>query len=220
MKLLLTSKGGFPNQDLVTACSDLVGKPVEDISFAVINEAYSVMGNDKRWVAMQLNAIATKFGGTMDIVNLRALDLDQIEQRLIAADAVYCVGGHTDFLMRTVLDSGLDRIISGVLDKKVWVGSSAGSMILGHRTPIVASETELTDGNDYGISKYLELVDFGICPHTDRKGYPSSIQEMESIYGAQPEVPIYGLADDSAVLVDGDQISVIGSKPIIFSGNT
>ncbi len=220
MRLLLTSEGGFPTQEIVDACIELVGKPASEISFAVINEAYPGEPGDKRWVIMQLNAIATKFGGPVELVNLRALSSDQVVDKMADCDAIYCVGGHTDFLMRTFIDTGFDTSIRDTLETKVWVGSSAGSMVLGHRTPVLVSETELTDGNEYGIDSYLELVDFGICPHVDRIGYPSTNEELRRTFGSQPNVPIYGIADDAAVVVDGDKVSFIGTEPLMIFRNT
>ncbi len=216
MKLLLTSEGGFPNPDLVAATCDLVGKPAEEISFAVINEAYPAQGGDKRWVVMQLNALSTKFGGDLEFLNLRALSFAQVEERLAGCDAVYCVGGHTDFLMRTVVDSGFDKIIQRVLETKVWVGSSAGSMIIGHRAPILDLSRPLSDGETYGVESYLELVDLAISPHIGRDGYPSNLAELTETHGEGLSVPIFGLRDDAAVMINGDQVSVIGSEPLVI----
>lgn len=49
MKLVLCSEG-FHTLNTVQACVDLVGKPRDQITFAVINEAYSAEHGDKRWV--------------------------------------------------------------------------------------------------------------------------------------------------------------------------
>src|SRR3990167_3692811 len=98
MKLVLCSEG-FHTQNTVQACVDLVSKPREEITFAVINEAYAAAHGDKRWVISNLNDVAKNFPAEMDIVNLLALSLSEVEERILQKDAIFVVGGHTDYLM-------------------------------------------------------------------------------------------------------------------------
>lgn len=64
----------------VQACIDLVGRPQDEISVAIINEAYAVEEGDKYWVLNNLNSVANNFKGGIDIVNLLALPLDKVEE--------------------------------------------------------------------------------------------------------------------------------------------
>lgn len=66
MKLILCSEG-FHTQNTVEACIKLVGKPKDQISIAIINEAFAVEEGDKRWVLDNLNSVASNFRGEVVI---------------------------------------------------------------------------------------------------------------------------------------------------------
>ena len=56
MKLVLASQG-FMNDKIANEVSKLVGKPLDNINVAIINEAYVVLGGDKskRWLINELS---------------------------------------------------------------------------------------------------------------------------------------------------------------------
>lgn len=109
MKLVLCSEG-FHTANTVQACVELVGKPQNKISVAVINEAYAVEEGDKYWVLDNLNSVAKNFKSGLDIINLlkaaktypgvvyglrddSALVVNGAEQRLIGSEPVKIVAG-------------------------------------------------------------------------------------------------------------------------------
>src|SRR5882672_9743971 len=98
MKLVLCSEG-FYTPNTVQACVELCGKPQDQISLAIINEAYAVEDGDKYWVLDNLNDAAKNFKGGLDIVNLLALPLDKVEENIMKRDVIYVIGGNTDYLM-------------------------------------------------------------------------------------------------------------------------
>jgi hypothetical protein len=77
MKLVLCSEG-FHTPNTVEACVKLVGKPQDQISIGIINEAYAVEEGDKRWVLDNLNSVATNFSGEIDIIDLLALSIEEL----------------------------------------------------------------------------------------------------------------------------------------------
>jgi len=110
MKLVLCSEG-FHTQNTVQTCVDLVGKPQNKITFAVINEAFAAEHGDKRWVLNNLSDVAKNFPAEMDIVNLLALPLSEVEERILQKDAIFVVGGHTDYLMSVFVKTGFDTLL-------------------------------------------------------------------------------------------------------------
>lgn len=54
---------------------------------------------DKRWSFDEMYNLSRVVGGEIDVVNLLALDLKTIEQRMDFADVIYVVGGLSDYLM-------------------------------------------------------------------------------------------------------------------------
>ncbi len=147
MKFVLCSEG-FHTPNTVEACVKLVGKPQDEISIGIINEAYAVEDGDKRWVLDNLNSVATNFSAEIDIVNLLALPIEEVETRLADKDVIFVVGGDTDYLMSVFQKTGFDKLLPKLLETKVYVGSSAGSMVVGKR--INADAYRLIYGEDSG----------------------------------------------------------------------
>lgn len=216
MKLLLCSEG-FSTPEIVEACVNLAGKPPDQISIGVINEGYAVELDDKRWVINNLNDVANNFSGKLDLVNLLALSTDGILNRLQAVDVIFVVGGNTDYLMHVFQISGLATLLPALLESKVYVGSSAGSMVLGHRISTEAYQDIYGEDLDFGITKYMDLVDLAIKPHLYSPVFPNNRPEVLERVARGLEFPVYGLRDDSAVIVNGEDISIIGSDPFLIA---
>ncbi|HEX6461762.1 MAG TPA: Type 1 glutamine amidotransferase-like domain-containing protein [Candidatus Saccharimonadales bacterium] len=215
MKLILAS-AGFSTPEIANKCAELVGKPKEDISIAVINEAYAVEHGDHGWVLTDLNQIKDDFKGRMELVNLLALNLEKIKERIELADVIFVVGGHTDYLMSVFQKTGFDSLLPELLKTKIYVGSSAGSMVLCNRVSTKAYAEIYGEENDYGIKEYLGLVDLAIKPHLGNllfpKNNPDKLLEVAKDYKGL----VYGLRDDSAIVVDGSEQYTIGSKPVVI----
>lgn len=215
MKLILCSEG-FHTPNTVQACVDLVSKPRNKITFAVINEAFAAEHGDKRWVIDNLNDVAKNFPAEMDIVNLLALPQKEVEERILQKDAIFVVGGHTDYLMSVFVKTGFDKLLPKLLKSTVYVGSSAGSMVMGKRLSSEAYKTMYKEVVGYGTTKYLEFVDFSIMPHIDSEDFPGRKDKLIEA-SKKHDGKIYGLRDDSAVVVEDKKIKIIGSKPYEFN---
>ncbi len=213
MKLLLTS-AGFTTPQLVQKCAELVGKPQKLINFAIINEAYAVEHGDHGWVLDDLNHIRNNFKGSMELVSLLALDLETVKERMEKADVIFVVGGHTAYLMSVFKKTGFDKLLPQLLKTKVYVGSSAGSMVVCKRLSTEAYTKVYGEEGDYGTTAYLGLVDVAIKPHLGSKLFPKNRQEILLEVTKGYKGTVYGIADDSAIIVDGSKVSLIGSKPV------
>jgi dipeptidase E len=213
MKLLLASAGLY-TPEIVAKCVELVGKPQDKINFAVVNEAYAVEHGDHGWVLDDLNRIKDNFKGRMELINLLALDSATVQERIGLADVIFVVGGHADYLMSVFKKTGFDKLLPRLLKAKVYVGSSAGSMVIGNRVSTEAYATVYGEENDYGITKYMSLVDFAIKPHLGSKLFPKNRKEVLLDVAKDYKGTLYGLKDDSAIVVEDDRTYLIGSEPI------
>lgn len=213
MKLILAS-AGFYTPEIASECVKLVGKPADQINIAVINEAYAVEHGDHTWVLDDLNRIKKYFSGSMELVNLLALSLAAVEERLNAADVIFVVGGHTDYLMSVLNKTGVARLLPELLKTKVYVGSSAGSMVLGKRVSTEAYRQVYGEAEDHGITKYLELVDVAIKPHFGNPQFSSNNPEVLLDVAKHYTGTIVGLADEAAVVIDGSKQYVVGPEPL------
>ena len=211
MKLLLCSEG-FATPEIIQACADLCGKPNDQISVAIINEAYAVEPGDKRWVIEGMRRVADNFG-EVDIIGLLALSAETIASRIAGKDLIFVIGGNTDYLMSVFQKSGFASLLPQLLQNKVYVGSSAGSMVLGKRISEAAYKLIYGEESIYGITEYLGLVDFSLMPHLDSPDFPNRRETLLTAVGAF-QGKVYGIRDDTAVVINGDEMSVIGSGPV------
>lgn len=214
MKLVLCSEG-FNTPNTVEACAKLVGKPKDQISVGIVNEAYAVENGDKRWVLDNLNSVASNFTGEIDIIDLLALSIEEVEERLSSKDVIFVVGGDTDYLMSVYQKTGFGKLLPKLLETKVYVGSSAGSMVVGKRISAAAYRLIYGEDSKWDITDYVGLVDLSVMPHLDSPHFPNRKESLLEAVGSF-EGKVYGLRDDSAVVVDGNDISTIGSEPIII----
>ncbi len=212
MKLVLCSEG-FYTQNTVEACVKLVSKPQNEIKVAIVNEAFAVQHGDKRWVLDNLNSVAKHFPSELDIIDLLALNIDEIEQRLSDKDVIFVVGGHTDYLMHVFNKSGFSELLPKLLEDKVYVGSSAGSMVIGRRLSTEAYTKVYGEDQDFGITEYMNLVDLAIKPHLDSDNFPNNRAKILDEFASGTDFPVYGLRDDAAIVINGDHQESIGSKP-------
>lgn len=216
MKLLLTS-AGFTTKEIRDSLAELVEKKLQDISVAIINEGYVVEEGDKRWNIEELSSIAKTVGGRIELVNLLALDKYAIEKKIINTDAVFVIGGHTDYLMSVFNKSGFSMLLQESLKDKVYIGSSAGSMVLGKRVSTIFYQEVFGEGEEYGISSYLERYDFAIKPHLDSPQFHGRDKEAMIKASRGYTGKIYAIRDDQAVVVTDPDVSFIGGDPIVFS---
>ena len=217
MKLVLCSEG-FHTENTVHACIELCGKPQDEIKVAIINEGYAVETGDKRWVMDNLNDVAKNFPAELDIVNLLALSLDEIEARIMGKDVIFVVGGNTDYLMHVFNKTGFDKLLSKLLETKVYVGSSAGSMVMGKRVPGEAYRKIYGEPYDHGVTEYFGFVDLAIKPHFMSLHFPNNRPEVLQEVASGMPFPVYGLQDDSAIVVNGEEQKFIGSEPYKVKG--
>lgn len=212
MKLVLCSEG-FRTEHTVKACVDLVGKPQQDITVAIINEAYAVEEGDKRWVLRNLNDVAQNFTAKIDLINLLALPIEQIEARITQCDVIYVVGGNADYLMHVFKKSGFADMLPDLLKTKVYVGSSAGSMVMGKKISPTAYYDVYGRHEKFEGNAYLELVDFALMPHMNAPAWTNCTPEKLDTLMRDSHFPAYGLQDDAAIIVNDNTVSFVGSVP-------
>lgn len=215
MKLVLCSEG-FHTPNTVEACVKLVGKPQSEITVAIINEAYAVEKGDKRWVLHNMRSVFDNFPAEVDIVDLLALTSQEVEKRLANKDVIFVIGGDSDYLMSVYQKTGFDKLLPKLLETKVYVGSSAGSMVVGKRISAAAYRLIYGEDSKYNINDFLGLVNFSIMPHLDSPDFPNRKETLLDAVGSFTG-KVYGLRDDSAVVVDNDKVHTIGSDPVIIN---
>lgn len=172
MKLCLASQG-VTTDEIANSVAKLVGKELNDINIAVINEAYVALdcNKSKRWMIKELSNIEKYIGGCIDFVNFRAYDKNEINKRLKNSDLIYIVGGKQHILSKLFRETNTFELMKQIASEKVIMGASAGSIVLGRQitSPYFWKERYSKDINKVKENPDLELVDFNIIPHYMRE---------------------------------------------------
>lgn len=215
MKLLLSS-AGIRTQELADTLSSLVGKPLDKINVAVINEASAVEPGDKTWFFDEINDLRKYVGGDIDFINLLALNMDEIRDRVVFVDAIYVVGGNPDYLRFVYDKTGFtDLLKNSLLSEKVYVGSSAGSMVLGKRSSTKEYQNYYGENRTFGTTDYLGIVNFVVKPHFEAQDLPKNHEDILLKASIEEQQLIYAVRDDQAIIVNDDSVSFVGGD--VFS---
>jgi dipeptidase E len=204
MKLLLTS-GGVTNPTVHDALVDLLGKPVAEADALCIPTAQ--YGHPSCTPTSAFAFVAGRGPGTMCDLGWRSVGLLELTalptmspERWVPwvreADVLLVDGGDATYLCHWLRLSGMADLLPSLTDT-VWVGVSAGSMVM---TPRIGSDfVQWPDAPD---DRTLGVVDFSIFPHLDV--FPSNTMAEAERWAAGLEGPAYVMDDQSAVrVVDG-----------------
>ena len=210
MKLLLTS-GGVTNPSIRTALVELLGKPVEESHALVVPTAQ--WGHPMCGTRSVQGLIAAGAGrepftgqgwaslGVLELTALPTVGADAWVPWFQDADVLLVAGGEATYLCHWMRESGLADLLPS-LTETVWVGVSAGSMVM---TPRIGDDfVQWPSAPD---DRGLGVVDFSIFPHLDV--FPENTLAEAERWAAGIGLPAYVLDDDSAVTVSGGTVEVV-----------
>jgi len=212
MKLLLTS-AGVKNPSIHNALLDLLGKPIEDSNALCIPTAsygHPNVSPDMAWnfisgqSPLPMTGLGWKSVGVLELTALPSLDEERWVHWVRETDVLLAAGGDALYLCHWMRESGLADLLPS-LSETVWVGLSAGSMVM---TPTIG-EDFIQWRPPSGDESTLGLVDFSICPHLAPDGMPgNSMAEAES-WAAQIAGPAYAIDDETAFKVTDGTVDVV-----------
>jgi dipeptidase E len=137
--------------------------------------------------------------GLLELTALPSIGPERWEPWVRAADVLLVDGGDAGYLCHWMHESGLADLLPSLTDT-VWVGVSAGSMVM---TPRI--------GQDFarwrtpsGADSALGLVDFSIFPHLGHELMPDNTLDQAERWAAGLGNPAYAIDDQTALrVVDG-----------------
>jgi dipeptidase E len=212
MKLLLTS-GGVTNPSIHNALIDLLGKPIAEADALCIPTAqwgHPMCGpaSARGFVVGQppwhtMGGLGWKSLGLLELTALPTIGAERWVPWVHEADVLLVDGGDATYLCHWMRESGLADLLPA-LSATVWVGVSAGSMVLTPR--IGASFVEWPSApND----QTLGVVDFAIFPHLDYPGFTGNTMARAERWAADIGVPAYAIDDQTAIKVTDGTVEVV-----------
>ena len=213
MKLLLTS-AGIKNTSIEKALVDLLGKPIADsdalcIPTATYGHPMTDPGGAWRFISGQeprtpMCELGWKSLGVLELTALPSIDEDRWVPWVRETDVLLVGGGDALYLCHWMRQSGLVDLLPS-LPETVWVGLSAGSMVM---TPRI--------GEDFvgwkpptGDDRTLGIVDFSICPHLAPEGMPGNSMAEAEKWAAGIAGPAYAMDDETAIRVSDGTVEVV-----------
>jgi len=205
VKLLLTA-GGIRNPSIRAALDGLLPKPVEECdALAITTGSYAhPMAGPRRAAAFvaddSMTSLPWKSLGLLELSAFPSLGMDRWLPWVEETDVFLVNGGDTLFLAHWLRESGLAELLPSL--NAVWVGLSAGSMVM---TPRIGDDFKQWDPPGGG-DKALGVVDFAIFPHLQppEGGWGNTMEEAESWFAGM-DVPAYVMDDETTIAwVDGE----------------
>jgi dipeptidase E len=212
MKLLLTS-GGVTNTSIRDALVGLLGKPTADSTALCIPTA--------QWGHPWCGPVSARgfvsglppWGGmtSMEWKSLGLLELSALptigDERWVPwvreADVLLVDGGDATYLCHWMRQSGLANLLPS-LPETVWVGVSAGSMVM---TPRIGADfVEWPSAPD---DRTLGVVDFSIFPHLGHELMPDNTLANAERWAANIAGPAYAIDDQTAIKVTDGTVEVV-----------
>ena len=211
MKLLLTA-AGISNPTIHNTLVDLLGKPVEESSALFIPTAIYAIPNGgdiaRRVICGSLGDPFCDMGwkkmGLLELTSLPSIKQVLWVPMLMETDALLVGGGDCQYLCYWMQHSGLAALLPSLLRKTVYVGLSAGSMIMTRFGTTYGNHTLPAESD-----KSLGLVEFALHPHLDHESFPrNSLANLEKLAATIP-VPSYAIDDQTAIKVTDDTVEVV-----------
>lgn len=144
--------------------------------------------------------------------NVQELDLDgknenELRYFLQDFDAVFVEGGNSFYLLKSIRESGFDKVIKELLPKGlIYIGASAGSYVT---CPTI--EMALWKHQDkYDHHGVTDLTAMGLVPFLVSVHYKQEYDERIKAGIAKTQFPVRILTDEQALLVEGDKVELIG----------
>ena len=213
MRFLLTS-AGIKNTSIHEALLDLLGKPIAESSALCIPTA--MYGHPQvgpgagvwRFIsgrsAEPMCELGWKSLGVLELTALPSIDEERWVPLVREADVLLAAGGDALYLCHWMRQSGLADLLPS-LREMVWVGLSAGSMVM---TPRI--------GDDFvqwkpptGSDSTLGMVDFSIFPHLDHELLPENTMADAERWAAGIQGPAYAIDDETAITVTDGAVEVV-----------
>ncbi len=213
MKLLLTS-AGINNTSIHDALVDLLGKPIAQASALCIPTAMYghphvsptftwqfISGREPENPMVELG---WKSMGVLELTALPSIDKERWVGWAQETDVLLAAGGDALYLCHWMRQSGLADLLPS-LRETVWVGMSAGSMVM---TPAIGEDFvqwKPPTGND----NTLGLVDFSIFPHLNHPDLPENTLAHAERWAASLGGPAYAIDDQTAIKVVDGAVEVV-----------
>lgn len=210
MKLLLTS-GGVTNPSIRAALVQLLGKPIDECHALCVPTAQ--WGHPMCGPASVRGLVAAETGfehltglgwaslGVLELTALPTIGAERWVPWVRETDVLLVDGGDATYLCHWMRESGLADLLPSLPDT-VWVGVSAGSMVM---TPRIGAD--FVEWPSAADDRTLGVVDFSIFPHLD--AFPTNTMAHAERWAAGLDGTSYAIDEQTAIQVVDGSVEVV-----------
>jgi dipeptidase E len=218
MKLLLTA-AGLRNEAIKNALEILLEKPLIETRVLFVTTAANTGHDDKRWLLENLNEFARAGVLSLDLIDVAGLPKEIWWPHFKATDLICVGGGDERYLARVFAEQQMKEELTSLLETKVYMGISAGSMVLGqYLSPELSSRIFIEEdfGNTEGEG--LGILPFAYIPHLNSTFFSlrrERLDEMKHEFTCS----VYATDDETALMVVDGEVSKVGAGEFIYYGS-
>jgi dipeptidase E len=213
MEFLLTS-AGVTNTSIHDALVDLLGKPIAECDALCIptaSYAHPMAGPGRAWAFISgreprtpMCELGWKSLGVLELTALPSIEAERWMQWVRGTDVLLVNGGDALYLCHWMRQSGLADLLPS-LRETVWVGLSAGSMVMTPRIGEDFVQWKPPTGGD----ETLGVVDFSIFPHVENPDLPTNTMAAAERWAGGLSGPAYAIDDQTAIKVVDGTVEVV-----------
>ena len=217
MKLLLTSNG-LCNESIRQALRGMVDRPTSQLKMVFVPTGANPVRSDKTWLVDDISRAKSMGWQSFDVVDIAVVAgwPKELWWGVFAdADVIMFCGGHAQYLSYWLEESGLMKALPAMLQNKVYVGISAGSMVATQSLAMTSLRLnkQYGDGKDrdsrHAPQDQVSEATIGLTtilfrPHYNSPDFPLISEDFMRKVAADHEQPIYIADDETAVrIIDG-----------------
>lgn len=182
------------------ASNDLIGKTVTFIPTAALHEKMNFYVKSGR-------KALEKMGLKVDELEISTAKQSEILSKLQNNDFIYVSGGNTFFLLQELRRVGADKIIIRQIESgKLYIGESAGSMILSPNIKYVKDMDDYKAAIDLNNFDALNIIDFYPLPHQKCFPFQKTVEKIISYYS--DTLPLRPITNSQVILINGSDIKI------------
>lgn len=209
MKLLLTS-AGITTDEIALALEDLAGKPIKELKILFVTTAANTIVDDKSWLTDNIFEFTKRGPRSFDLIDIAGLPESLWQPHFEATDVICFGGGDEAYLSRILLEQKVKEFLVPLLEEKVYMGISAGSVVAGIFFPkglnveLYGEEYESDSGTG------MELYNFVFAPHLNSPYFlgvtTKNLEERSYRFSSK----VIATDDFTAIRIEDQNISFVG----------
>ncbi|WP_404313223.1 Type 1 glutamine amidotransferase-like domain-containing protein [Agrococcus terreus] len=215
MRMLLTSNG-LTEPVVLDALVDLLDRPIRESRVVVVIDAILGFPGDSSTLVEHLESLRSLGWAELDVASLYAGPRELVASRLRSADVILGYGGSNLWLAHAWAATGLAPLLRELLEEKVYVGWSAGSMIFTRALPRWGESFDDQDELDmFGLASVepaVPLFDWVFLGHLGADWMPRDAEAWAERGAARSGCTVWFMDDASALLVRDPQ-----AEPVVVS---